>query len=88
MLLTNLVASGSIEEQVLRVLEAIPGTRLDSAHPPVALAACVIRLVAYRAGGKATFASAADHFRLPGEDVRRAGRAVRPLLALGPGRPW
>lgn len=62
--------------------------RLLSAHPPTALAACVIRLVAYRAGGKATFASAADHFRLPEEDVRRADRAVRPLLALGPGRPW
>ena len=62
--------------------------RLLSAHPPAVLAACVIRLVAYRAGGKATFASVADHFRLPEEDVRRADRAVRPLLALGPGCPW
>jgi hypothetical protein len=39
------------------------------------------------AKGKATFASVADHFRLPEEDVRRADRAVRPLLALGPGCP-
>ena len=62
--------------------------RLLSAHPPAVLAACVIRLVAYRAGGKATFASVADHFRLPEEDVRRADRAVRPLLALSPGCPW
>lgn len=62
--------------------------RLLSAHPPAVLAACVIRLVAYRAGGKATFASVADHFRLPEEDVRRADRAVRPLLGLGPGCPW
>jgi hypothetical protein len=62
--------------------------RLLSAHPPAVLAACVIRLVAYRAGGKATFASVADHFRLPEEEVRRADRAARPLLALGPGCPW
>ncbi len=62
--------------------------RLLSAHPPAVLAACVIRLVAYRAGGKATFASVADHFRLPEEEVRRADRAVRPLLALSPGCPW
>ena len=62
--------------------------RLLSAYPPAVLAACVIRLVAYRAGGKATFASVADHFRLPEEDVRRADRAVRPLLALSPGCPW
>ena len=62
--------------------------RLLSAHPSAVLGACVIRLVAYRAGGKATFASVADHFRLPEEDVRRADRAVRPLLALGPCCPW
>jgi hypothetical protein len=62
--------------------------RLLSAHPSAVLGACVIRLVAYRAGGKATFASVADHFRLPEEDVRRGDRAVRPLLALGPGCPW
>ena len=64
------------------------GDRLLSAHPPTVLAACVIRLVAYRAGGKAAFASVADHFRLPEKDVRRADCAVRPLLALGPGCPW
>jgi hypothetical protein len=62
--------------------------RLLAAHPPAVLAACVIRMVAYRAGGKATFASVADHFRLPEEEVRRADRVVRPLLALGPGCPW
>lgn len=62
--------------------------RLLPAHSPAVLAACVIRLVAYRAGGKATFASVADHFRLPEEDVRRADRVVRPLLALGPSCSW
>jgi len=41
-----------------------------------------------RAGGKAEYASVAAHFRLPEEEVRRADRVVRPLLALGPGRPW
>jgi hypothetical protein len=62
--------------------------RLLSAHLPHTLAATVIRLVAYRAGGKAPFADAADYFRVLEQDVRRADRAVRPLLALGPGRPW
>jgi hypothetical protein len=61
---------------------------LLSAHLPHTLAATVIRLVGYRAGGKAAFADAADYFRVPEQDVRRADRAVRPLLALGPGRPW
>ncbi len=46
------------------------------------------RLVAYRAGGRATFAEAAGHFRVPEQDVRRADRAVRVPLALGPGQPW
>jgi hypothetical protein len=62
--------------------------RLLSAHLPPTLAATVIRLVAYRAGGKAPFADAADYFGVPEQDVRRTDRAVRPLLALGPGRPW
>jgi hypothetical protein len=62
--------------------------RLLSTHPPAVLAAAVIRLVAYRAGGKAAFADVADHFRVPEQDVRRADRAIRPLLALEPGRPW
>jgi hypothetical protein len=62
--------------------------RLLSAHLPHTLAASVIRLVAYRAGGRAPFAGAAEYFRVPEQEVRRADRAVRPLLALGPGRPW
>jgi hypothetical protein len=64
--------------------------RLLGAHAPHALAAGVIRLVAYwaGAGGKASFADAADYFRIPEQDVRRADRAIRPLLALGPGCPW
>jgi hypothetical protein len=61
--------------------------RLLSAHPSAVLAARVIRLVAYRAGAEDELRQA-DHFRLPEEDVRRAYRAVRPLLALGPGCPW
>jgi hypothetical protein len=64
--------------------------RLLGTHAPHALAAGVSRLVAYwaGAGGKASFADAADYFRIPEQDVRRADRAIRPLLALGPGRPW
>ena len=46
------------------------------------------RLVAFRAGGRTTFAEAAGRFRVPEQDVRRADRAVRPLLTLGPGQPW
>ena len=59
-----------------------------AAHPPAALAAAVNRLVACRAGGRITFAQAAAQFRAPEQDVRRADRAVRPLLALGPDQPW
>jgi len=62
--------------------------RLLSAHDVGSLAAAVNRLVAYRAGGRATFAEAAGQFRVPEQDVRRADRAVRALLALGPGQPW
>lgn len=62
--------------------------RLLPAHDAPVVAACVIRLVAYRAGGKAPFAGAAGHFRVPEQEVRRVDRAVRPLLALGPGQPW
>ena len=53
-----------------------------------ATADAVNRLVAYRAGGRATFAEAAGQFRVPEQDVRRADRAVRVPLALGPGQPW
>ena len=62
--------------------------RLLSAHPAHPLAAAVNRLVAFRAGGRATFAEAAGRFRVPEQDVRRADRAVRQPLALGPGQPW
>jgi len=62
--------------------------RLISAHQARPLAAAVNRLVAFRAGGRTTFAEAATRFRVPEQDVRRADRAVRPLLALGPGQPW
>ena len=62
--------------------------RLLSAHAAQSLAAAVNRLVACRAGGRATFATAAARFRVPEQDVRRSDRAVRALLALGPGQPW
>ncbi len=61
---------------------------LLSAHAPRTLAAAVQRLTAYRAGSRAAFAEAADAYRVPEEEVRRADRAVRRLLALGPDRPW
>ena len=62
--------------------------QLLAAHAPGALAAAVNRLVACRAGGRITFAQAAAQFRVPEQDLRRADRSVRPLLALGPGQPW
>jgi antitoxin (DNA-binding transcriptional repressor) of toxin-antitoxin stability system len=62
--------------------------RLLSAHAPGVLAAAVNRLVACRAGGRATFAETAACFGVPEQDVRRADRAVRLPLALGPGQPW
>ena len=61
---------------------------LLAAHAPRTLAAAVQRLVAYRAGSRAAFAEAAGAYRVREEDVRRADRAVRRLLALGPGQPW
>lgn len=61
---------------------------LLSAHTPRTLAAAVQRLVAYRAGSRAAFAEAAAAYRVPEEEVRRADRAVRRLLALGPAQPW
>ena len=62
--------------------------RLLAAHPPHPLAATVNRLVASRAGGRPTFAEAAARFGVPEPDVRKADRAVRGPLALGPGQPW
>ena len=62
--------------------------RLLAAHSARPLAAAVNRLVASRAGGRATFAEAAGRFRVPEQDVRRADRAVRQPLALGPDQPW
>jgi hypothetical protein len=62
--------------------------RLRAAHQPPALAGAVHRLVAYRAGGRATFGDAATPYRVPEQDVRQADRAVRPLLALGPAQAW
>jgi hypothetical protein len=60
---------------------------LDGRQPRV-VAAAVDRLVAYRAGGRATFADAAAVYRADEQAIRQADRAVRPLLGLGPGRPW
>ncbi len=60
---------------------------LDGRQPPV-VAAAVGRLVGYRAGGRATFADAAAVYRADEQAIRQADRAVRPLLALGPDRPW
>ena len=62
--------------------------RLLAAHAPRPLAAAVNRLVACRAGGRLTFAEVAARFGVPEPDVRRADRAVRVPLALGPGQPW
>jgi hypothetical protein len=60
---------------------------LDGRQPRV-VAAAVDRLVAYRAGGRATFADAAAVYRADEQAIRQADRAVRPLLGLGPGRLW
>jgi hypothetical protein len=62
--------------------------RLLSAHSARPVAAAVNRLVASRAGGRTTFAEAAGRFRVPEQEVRRADRAVRLPLALGPDQPW
>lgn len=62
--------------------------RLLAGRPPLAVAAAVDRLVGYRAGGRGTFASAAEAYHVAEPDLRSADRALRPLLALGPDRPW
>jgi hypothetical protein len=56
-------------------------------NSPLAVAAAVDRLVDYRAGGRATFAQAATAYAIGEQEIRRADRAVRPALALGPDRP-
>ncbi len=62
--------------------------RLRAAHPVPVLAAAVDRLVAYRAGGRTTFADAAAVYQADGHAIRQADRTIRPLLALGSGQPW
>ena len=65
--------------------ERISGSheRILDGRAPRVVAAAVDRLVAYRAGGRGTFADAAAVYR-----VDEADRAIRPALALAPGRPW
>jgi hypothetical protein len=60
---------------------------LDGRTPQV-VAAAVDRLVSYRAGGRGTFADAAAVYQVAESAIRAADRAVRPVLALSPGRPW
>jgi hypothetical protein len=62
--------------------------RLLADRSPLAVAAAVDRLVDYRAGGRGAFAAAGEAYRVPEPDLRSADRAIRPLLALGPNRPW
>ena len=62
--------------------------RLRAEHQAPVLAAAVDRLVAYRAGGRATFADAAAVYTVDEKAIRQADRPVRTLLALGPGQPW
>ncbi len=62
--------------------------RLRAEHRAPVLAAAVDRLVAYRAGGRATFADAAAVYMADEKAIRQADRPVRTLLALGPGQPW
>lgn len=64
------------------------GERVLAGRQPRAVAAAVHRLVGYRAGGRATFADAAAVYRADEQPLRQADRLVRPLLALGSGRPW
>jgi hypothetical protein len=62
--------------------------RLLDDRSPLAVAAAVDRLVDYRAGGRGNFAAASEAYHVPEPDLRSADRAIRPLLALGPDRPW
>lgn len=62
--------------------------RLLAGRSPLAVAAAVDRLIDYRAGGRGAFAAAAEAYRVAELDLRSADRAIRPLVALGPDRPW
>jgi hypothetical protein len=70
--------------------ERIAGSheRILDGRAPRVVAAAVDRLVAYRAGGRGTFANAAAVYRADEAAVRSADRAIRPVLALAPGQPW
>ncbi|MGH3167474.1 MAG: hypothetical protein ACRDN0_16485, partial [Trebonia sp.] len=70
--------------------ERIAGSheRILDGRPPRVVAAAIDRLVAYRAGGRGTFADAAAVYRVDETAVRSADRIVRLTLALAPGRPW
>jgi hypothetical protein len=70
--------------------ERIAGSseRILNGRKPREVAAAVDRLISYRAGGRGTFADAADAYQVAESAVRAADRLIRPLLALGPGRPW
>jgi hypothetical protein len=62
--------------------------RVLHGRQPHVVAAAVDRLVGYRAGGRSTFAAAAAVYRTDEQAIRQADRVIRPLLALGPDRPW
>ncbi|MGH3207334.1 MAG: hypothetical protein ACRDNO_06210 [Trebonia sp.] len=62
--------------------------RILDGRAPRVVAAAADRLVAYRAGGRGTFADAAAVYRVDEAAVRSADRAIRPVLALATGRPW
>lgn len=62
--------------------------RILDGRKPREVAAAVDRLISYRAGGRGTFADAADVYQVAESAVRAADRLIRPVLALGPGRPW
>jgi hypothetical protein len=80
----------AVTARAVAAWERIPDSheRLLDGRAPKVVAAVVHRLVAYRAGARATFADASVVYRADEQAIRQADRAVRPLLALGPGRPW
>ncbi|HYZ52536.1 MAG TPA: hypothetical protein VE733_03375 [Streptosporangiaceae bacterium] len=62
--------------------------RVMAGRHSLVVAAAVDRLVAHRAGGRATFADAAAVYKADEQAIRQADRPVRALLALGPDQPW
>jgi hypothetical protein len=56
--------------------------------PPAVLAAAIQRLVAWKAGEKGLFRSAAEAYRTDEASVRRADAHLRRALSLGPDRAW